>query len=138
VLGERRPLAALRAVLAGGFASGKTGSSTVRRSFAALLREDLALRAVPRNPDKPGHFANFGLQRDGEDRLTRWMLERLSLAVWIKPATTVSLDQIETAVIEAWQPPINLDKVSRRSASLTSARKRMADEARAWAKDRDL
>jgi hypothetical protein len=120
------------------FATGKTGSSTVRRSFAALLRDNLALHALPRNPEKPGHFANFALDRDGEERLTRWMLERLSLAVWIRPSTTVPLDQIETAVIEAWQPPINLDKVSRRSATLTSARKRMADEARAWGEDRDL
>ena len=43
------------------FAAGKTGSSTVRRSLAALLVEELALVAVPRNLAKPDGSANFGL-----------------------------------------------------------------------------
>lgn len=33
-----------------------TGSSTVRRSLAALLREPLELRAVPRDKSKPNRF----------------------------------------------------------------------------------
>jgi hypothetical protein len=33
-----------------------TGGSTVRRSFAALLREPLQLRRVPRNKDNPERF----------------------------------------------------------------------------------
>ena len=43
------------------FAAGKTGSSTVRRSLAALLVDELALVAVPRNLAKPDGSANFGL-----------------------------------------------------------------------------
>lgn len=43
------------------FAAGKTGSSTVRRSLAALLMDELALVAVPRNLAKPDGSANFGL-----------------------------------------------------------------------------
>lgn len=50
--------------------SGRTGSSTVRRSFAALLREELDLHAQPRNPSRPERFANYGLRRDGDERLT--------------------------------------------------------------------
>ncbi len=38
----------------------QTGSSTVRRSFAALLRDSLGLHGVPRNTAKPGHFSNDG------------------------------------------------------------------------------
>jgi hypothetical protein len=68
------------------FGSGRTGSSTVRRSFAALLRNTLALQAHPRNPSKPERFANYGLAADGDARLTRWMRGHLSLAVWPKPA----------------------------------------------------
>ena len=37
------------------FATGHTGSSTVRRSFAALLRNPLGLRGVPRNMERPEH-----------------------------------------------------------------------------------
>jgi GIY-YIG catalytic domain-containing protein len=44
------------------FSTGKTGSSTLRRSLAALLRDALDLRAVPHDPEKPGYFANFGLE----------------------------------------------------------------------------
>lgn len=43
------------------FAAGKTGSSTVRRSLAALLVDELALVAVPRSVAKPNGSANFGL-----------------------------------------------------------------------------
>jgi hypothetical protein len=41
------------------FAAGKTGSSTVRRSLAGLLVDELALFAVPRNLAKPDGSANF-------------------------------------------------------------------------------
>ena len=43
------------------FAAGKTGSSTIRRSLAALLADELELVAVPRNMAKPDGSANFGL-----------------------------------------------------------------------------
>lgn len=39
-------------------AAAKTGSSTVRRSFAALLRQTLDLHARPRNLNRPERFAN--------------------------------------------------------------------------------
>ncbi len=52
------------------FAAGKTGSSTVRRSLAALLLNELGLVAVPRNLAKPGGSANFGLDAASEVRLS--------------------------------------------------------------------
>jgi hypothetical protein len=51
------------------FGDGRTGSSTVRRSFAALLREPLRLAAQPRNPEKPERFANYGLPPESDARL---------------------------------------------------------------------
>lgn len=42
------------------FGDGRAGSSTVRCSFAALLRDTLDLKALPRNPAKPERFANYG------------------------------------------------------------------------------
>jgi hypothetical protein len=41
------------------FGSGRTGSSTVRRSFAALLHDSLSLEARPRNPERSERFANY-------------------------------------------------------------------------------
>jgi hypothetical protein len=118
------------------FGSGRTGSSTVRRSFAALLRGALELRAQPRNPSKPERFANYGLAADGDERLTRWMRSHLSLAVWPKPVG-VELIDVERELLRAWEPPLNLKDVHTPwSGPLSDARKAMADEARIWARGR--
>lgn len=113
------------------FAAGKTGSSTVRRSIAASLAEPLHLVAVPRNLARPDGSANFGLDPGGEERLSEWMERQLSLATWVKPAGT-TLDGVETAVVRQLRPPLNLNKVGESRNRLREARRRMADQARAW------
>ena len=113
------------------FAAGKTGSSTVRRSLAALLADEMSLIAVPRNLAKPDGSANFALDAASEARLSSWMQDRLSLATWVK-AGEVTLDEVETVIVRRWRPPLNLDKVGESRDRLRAARKRMADEARAW------
>lgn len=110
-----------------------TDSSTVRRSFAALLREPLELRGVPRNKSKPGHFSNYALEEDAEDRLTDWMHEHLTLAVWPKPAgLNLKLGEVEKRVLRRWGPPLNLTVVQAPLQQLRSARAVMAAEARTW------
>lgn len=59
----------------------RTGGSTVRRSFAALLRNRLDLHAVPRNLKNPRYFSMYSLAGDGDAQLTAWMHAHLSLAV---------------------------------------------------------
>lgn len=113
------------------FAAGKTGSSTVRRSLAALLLNELGLIAVPRNRAKPDRSANFGLDAKSEMRLSGWMEQRLSLATWSKPEDVI-LDEIETAVVHRLRPPLNLDKVGEPRQRLREATRHMADIARAW------
>lgn len=111
----------------------RTGSSTVRRSFAALLRDVLDLQAVPRSLDNPGYFANYALAEGGDARLTAWMHARLTLAVWAAPVgMAVSLAAVETAVIRHFTPPINLAKNPRKLSRLTHARTLMAAEASRW------
>jgi hypothetical protein len=111
----------------------KTGGSTVRRSVAALLRDQLELRAVPRNLEKPGYFSMYGLGGDGDARLTAWMHDRLTLAVWPAPAgMPVALANVETELIRHFTPPINIAKNPRKLARLQGARTAMAAEARAW------
>lgn len=114
------------------FGDGRTGSSTVRRSFAALLRVRLSLAGIPRNPAKPGYFANFGLGPSDDAKLTAWMRERLEIAVWTHSGTGL-LKDIERAAIRQLNPPLNLAGVKHaHRASLQAARKVMADQARAW------
>ena len=111
----------------------RTGSSTVRRSFAALLRDVLDLRAVPRNLSQPERFANYVLAEGGDARLTGWMHERLSLVVWPAPAAREwLLNDVETAVIQRSTPPINISKNPRKLARLSRARATMAAEASQW------
>ena len=113
------------------FASGKTGSSTVRRSLSALLVDELSLLAVPRNLARPDGSANFALEPIGDARLSEWMDSRLSLATWVKP-DDVYLDEVETAVLRQLRPPLNLDKVGEPRERLRAARRHMAEIARAW------
>jgi hypothetical protein len=115
------------------FGNGRTGQSTVRRSMAALLKNLLALTAMPRNPDKPGYFSNYGLSPKDDRKLTDWMREHLLLATW-SPASAVILRTIEVQVIQTLEPSLNLtDVVTSWTAQVKAARRVMADEARAWA-----
>jgi hypothetical protein len=117
------------------FGTGRTGSSTVRRSFAALLREPLRLSALPRNPDRPERFANYGLSREHDERLTAWMRTDLELAVWPKPEDCeFSLLDVERVLLGELRPPLNLkDVMTPWTAQLKTARAAMARQARAWA-----
>lgn len=114
------------------FATGKTGSSTLRRTVAALLKKQLELRAVPRNLTKPDGSANYSLEVHGDERLTQWMHDHLRLAVWVQAEGTV-LDLVETAVLNELSPPLNLAKMGPRgNRRVKEARAAMAAEARAW------
>lgn len=120
------------------FADGRTGQSTIRRSFAALLRTALDLHGIPRNLEKPAYFANFGLSVEHDAVLTRWMKERLRIAAWVKPTDReFPLIAIEAAILGQLQPPLNLQGISTRwTASVKAARRVMAEESRAWAESR--
>lgn len=112
----------------------QTGSSTIRRSFAALLHDALDLHGVPRNPKRPGYFDKYRLLPDADARLTEWMHERLTIAVWAAPANLdTRLEKLEKAIIDAWEPPLNLDGAPRPLPRLKTARKAMAAEAAHWA-----
>lgn len=113
------------------FTAGKTGSSTLRRSLAALLADELALIPVPRNLAAPDGSANFALDAASDDRLNEWMEHRLLLATWSSPEDAV-LDLVETEVIRRLRPPLNLAKVGEPRTRLREARRRLAARARSW------
>lgn len=107
-----------------------TGSSTLRRSLAALLAPHEGYRGVPRNPQRVGHFASFGLTFEHDERLTGWMVEHLRLAVWTKQGG-VALDHVETHVLRAFMPPLNLSKVVQPwRQQVRVARRALAQQAR--------
>jgi hypothetical protein len=118
------------------FGNGRTGSSTLRRTFAALLRADLGLTGMPRNPANPGHFSSYGLSPNDDQRLTDWMRAHLEIAVWVTDRSQ-PLRDVERDVLRRLNPPLNIQGVDHRwKAQVQSCRAAMAAEARAWTPSR--
>lgn len=116
------------------FSTGKTGQSSPRRSFAALLAGHLPLVAMPRRPDnpEPTKWTHFALEADGDEQLTAWMLERLRLAAWPSRAPR-PLAAMERAVMNHWRPPLNLTGVQQPwSRQVRAARGLLARAAQDW------
>jgi len=122
------------------FQNGRTGRSTVRRTFAALLRQALGLSAIPRDLMKPTKFTHYGLSEAHDDTLSQWMNTKLELALWKKPPGCADLGAIEVGVINEWVPPLNIadNPSSQWSDMLRAARVVMAEDARAWARNHGL
>jgi hypothetical protein len=120
------------------FATGATGRSSPRRSFAALLAHDLDLHAIPRRPanPEPGKWTHYALEIEGDQRLTNWMNEHLLLAVWPLSGER-ALATVESEVMAHWEPPLNLIGVRQPwSAQVKAARGLMAGGAKAWARNK--
>ena len=112
------------------FGNGRTGSSTVRRSFAALLRDELQLSAIPRNTAKPGHFSNYGLSAAHDAVLTNWMRSKLEISFWIYDRSH-PLATIESEVLQHLHPPLNIQGVAHNwKARVMAERAVMATQAR--------
>lgn len=115
------------------FATGRTGQSSPRRSFAALLVDQLRLVAVPRRRDDPeaGKWTHYALETDGDERLTTWMRAHLRLAAW-PCERPVALGKLERLVMGELKPPLNLTGVSQPwSRDVRAARAEMARAAEA-------
>lgn len=112
-------------------AQSPTGSSTLRRSLAALLAPGRGYRGTPRNPENPGYFSSYGLSEAHDDDLSSWMAQRLLLALW--PQSAADLATVETTVLLELAPPLNLEKVvTPWRDQVKEARKILAGQARAW------
>lgn len=77
------------------------GSSTLRRTLAAILAGHLSLRPLDRRK----------LESDGEERLTAWMTEHLSVAVF-PVESGERLGSLEERVAQTLRPPLNIDHMS--------------------------
>lgn len=86
---------------------GDTGRSTLRRSLAALLKEELDLIARCRptkGEPKPINFTNFSVEPQGDLRLSGWMADHLTVAVLVGAAASGR----ESALIAELEPLLNL------------------------------
>lgn len=119
------------------FQNGRTGRSTVRRTFAALLRQALGLSGIPRDPRKPTKLTHYGLSEDQDEKLSQWMNEKLELPVWKKPPGCADLGAVEVGVIQEWVSPLNIadNPSSKWNGMIRAARGVMAEDARKWARN---
>jgi hypothetical protein len=123
---------------AGARATSVTGGSTVRRSLAALLHDKCGFRGVPRNMQRPSHYSNYGLTREQDLELSKWMRECLRLACWPLPRKCgEALERIEQDVLRRLLPPLNLkDVVTPWKPDIEASRRVMAAEARGFEAER--
>jgi hypothetical protein len=122
------------------FATGKTGQSSPRRSFAALLATSGALElvAVPRraHDPEPTKSTHYSLAAPGDEQLTTWMRRQLRITVWPASPDT-HLGSVEGEVMNVWLPPLNLIGVRTQwTSAVKAARATMATQARNWARER--
>jgi len=93
------------------FSSGKTGSSTVRKSIGALLCESRGLNPIPRNNSdySKGRLSHFKFDDVSEERLTHWMKNNLALSFYEFSRGVDELDALETEIIRQIRPVLNID-----------------------------
>lgn len=94
------------------FKSGKTGSSTVRRSIGAILIQELNLKPVPRNQSdfKKGRTSAYKFDDASEERLTEWIRKHISMTFFEFQGIKEELNSLETAIISKLVPPLNISK----------------------------
>ncbi|MBB1512756.1 hypothetical protein H5399_09085 [Tessaracoccus sp. MC1627] len=112
------------------FSTGKTGWSTLRRSLAVILQHELSLEPVRRNDAQTVKPTHFGLANPGEEALSRWMHENLSMSWWVSPQNE-DLGKVEQRVLALLDPPANLNKVPQPSKRIMQLRMEFADRVRA-------
>lgn len=93
------------------FKTGKTGSSTVRKSIGSLLFIIDDSKPIPRNETdyESGRFSHFKFELDSEEKITKWMKNNLALSFFEYPRTKKEIEDLETEIIERLKPVLNID-----------------------------
>ena len=91
------------------FKSGKTGSSTLRRSVGAILRNKRDLKPIPRSQNEI-KMRDFKFIEESEKKLTKWMIENLSLSFYEVTEGKKYLKLLENRLIELLTPILNISK----------------------------
>ncbi len=94
------------------FKSGKTGSSTLRKTIGSLLRNKYNLKPIVRNNSDvlKRRFSHFKFDNDSEEIITEWMKNNLALSFYEYPESTSKIETLETTLIQELIPLLNIDK----------------------------
>jgi len=96
------------------FATGKTGSSTVRKSIGAILQKENNLNPIPRNATDftNGKKSHFKFDDKSETIITDWMEKKLALSFYEYPKSKSEIENLETEIINKLVPILNISKNS--------------------------
>ena len=89
------------------FKDGATGSSTLRRSLGAILRDHLILKPIPRSLNE-GRVRDFKFIVESEKLLTEWMVNNLLISFIPYCHGKRLLKELEKEVIYILNPILNL------------------------------
>lgn len=94
------------------FTTGKTGSSTVRKSIGSILCAKENLIPIPRNEIdyKKGRFSHFKFDNDSEKIITNWMESNLALSFYEFPREKKEIEDLEKEIIDELVPILNISK----------------------------
>lgn len=95
------------------FKTGRTGSSTLRRSIGAILKEQLNLRAMPRGkPNTANRINNYNFNAPEDESLTTWMTKNLLIGYWedYNNLSYSELRKLEKQVTILLKPILDLDR----------------------------
>jgi hypothetical protein len=110
--------------------------SSPRRSLGAVLKQKLALIAIPRGSGKsPKDMVNYRFAGDGEERLTTWMVDHMEYSFVVLKN---GIGNVELELIKCLRPPLNLNKWRNpQKTAIMRLRKACADEARRAARPQE-
>ncbi|UJF29571.1 hypothetical protein L0B70_12135 [Kaistella sp. 97-N-M2] len=93
------------------FKTGKTGSSTVRKSVGALLSQSEEIIPIIRSwtDIEKGRTSHYKFNQNSEERVTKWMVENLAVSFYEYPASKAKINQLETDLIKILKPVLNID-----------------------------
>jgi hypothetical protein len=94
----------------GHFSSGQSGNSTLRRSLGGILIDQLNLTPIPRSKTEISiqKYRNYKFFAEGEDKLTTWMLNNLSLSFYDFEGSKQELEELENKLIQVVIPILNI------------------------------
>lgn len=95
------------------FKSGKSGSSTLRRSIGALLSDEMKLIPIPRGSGKTEKdTTNYRFDDKSEDIITAWMIASLGLAFFEYPKSPDEIRSLELKLLDKLCPVLNIESNS--------------------------
>lgn len=94
------------------FKSGKTGSSTLRKTIGSLLRKKYNLKPIVRSNSDilKRRLSHFKFDDISEDIISKWMKNNLALSFYEYPKSKNEIEKLETFLIQKLIPILNIDK----------------------------